>query len=61
MLLLLLEIQNEMTVIEASVAEAATIFANGQFMAALDKLNAAKINATNINTELKEAIAKVRR
>jgi hypothetical protein len=57
----LLEIQNEMTVIEASVAEAATIFANGEFMTALDKLNAAKVNATNINTELKEAIAKVRR
>jgi hypothetical protein len=30
-------------------------------MTALDKLKAAKENATNINTELKEAIAKVRR
>lgn len=57
----LTEIQNEMTVIETSVGEAATIFANGEFMTALDKLNAAKVNATNINTELKEAIAKVRR
>lgn len=57
----LVEIQNEMTIIEASVAEAGTVFANGEFMTALDKLKAAKTNATNINTELKDAIAKVRR
>lgn len=55
------EIKNEMTVIEASMAEAATIFANGEFMAAHDKVMAVKENATSINTELKEAIAKVTR
>jgi multidrug efflux pump subunit AcrA (membrane-fusion protein) len=55
------EIKNEMTVIEASVAEAATLFTNGEFMAALDKAKAAKENATTINSELKEAIEKVKR
>ncbi|MBE0673275.1 MAG: hypothetical protein IH591_01310 [Bacteroidales bacterium] len=55
------EIRNEMTVIEAAAAEAATIFANGDYMAAHDKVKAALENATSINTELKEAIAKVTR
>jgi anaerobic glycerol-3-phosphate dehydrogenase len=55
------EIRNEMAVIEASVAEANVLFTNGEFMAAHDKAKAAMENATTINTELKEAIAKVTR
>ena len=55
------EIRNEMIVIEASVAEANGLFTNGEFMAAHDKAKAAKENATTINAELKEAIAKVTR
>ena len=55
------EIKAEMTVIEGVVAEATTLHANGEYMAALDKFKAASENATGINTELKEAIAKVRR
>lgn len=55
------EIKAEMTVIEGVVAEATTLHANGEYMAALDKFKAANENATGINTELKEAIAKVRR
>jgi hypothetical protein len=55
------EIRNEMVVIEASVAEANVLFANGEFMTAHDKVKAAMENATTINTELKEAIAKVTR
>lgn len=57
----LVEIKAEMGVIEASVAEANVLFTNGEFMAALDKAKAAMENATTINTELKEAIAKVTR
>jgi hypothetical protein len=55
------EIKAEMTVIEGVVAEATALHTNGEYMAALDKFKAAGENATAINTELKEAIAKVRR
>lgn len=55
------EIRNEMTVIESAVAEANTMFGEGKYMAARDKIKAAMDNASSINTELKEAIAKVRR
>lgn len=55
------QIKNEMTVIEASLAEAASVFANGEYMTAHNKVTAIKENASKINTELKEAIAKVTR
>ena len=55
------EIRNEMTIIEAAVAEATTLFNEGKYMAARDKIKAAMENAVSINTELKDAIAKVRR
>jgi hypothetical protein len=55
------EIRNEMSVIESAVAEAAVLFEAGNYMAANDKVKAAIENATSINTELKEAIAKVTR
>lgn len=54
-------IKTEMTVIETSVAEATTLHIGGEYMTALDKFKAANDKATRINTELKEAIAKVRR
>jgi len=53
------EIKAEMAVIEASVAEANTMFTNGEYIGANDKVKAAKESAMAINTELKEAIAKV--
>ncbi len=54
------EMKNEITVIESSFAEANTLFANGSFMAAKDKIVAAKENVIKINTELTDAIAKVK-
>lgn len=55
------EIRNEMLVIEGAVAEANTMYAEGKYMAARDKVNAAIENVSAINTELKDAIAKVKR
>jgi hypothetical protein len=55
------EIRNEMLVIEGTVAEANTMYAEGKYMAARDKVNAAIENVNAINTELKDAIAKVKR
>lgn len=53
------QIKNEITVIEASVSEAAGVFASEQYMAASNKLKAVKENVEKINAELKAAIAKV--
>jgi len=55
------QIKAEMTTIESSVAEAQSMFDKGAFMDAFNKIKAAKDSAAGINTELKEAIAKVRR
>ena len=55
------QIKAEMTIIETSVVEAQGLFEKGSYMDALNKVKAAKESATGINTELKEAIAKVRR
>ena len=52
-------ISQDLTVIETTVNDATTLIANGDILSANDKLNAAKEKATAINTELKEAIAKV--
>jgi hypothetical protein len=51
----------DMTTIEASVAEAQGMFDKGAYMDALNKIKAAKEKASGINTELKDAIAKVKR
>ena len=53
--------KTEMTTIEASVAEAQGAYDKGAFMDALNKVKAAKERADGINTELKDAIAKVKR
>ena len=54
----LAQIKTEMTGIETSVADAKMMYDNGKYMDALNKIKAAKESATNINTELNEAIAK---
>jgi len=56
------EIKGEVTVIETSLTEAQAIFDAGtNYMQVLDKVKAANEALTAINTELKDAIAKVRR
>jgi len=55
------QIKAEMTTIEGSVVEAQDLFDKGSYMDALNKVKAAQERAAGINTELKEAIAKVRR
>jgi len=55
------QIKTEMATIDASVVEAQGMYDNGAYMDALNKINAAKERATGINTELKDAIAKVKR
>lgn len=54
-------IQNDITVIEASLNEINTLVTNGDYLTAQDKVNAANTKATSINEELKAAIAKVKR
>jgi len=54
------QIKTEIAAIEASVAEAKTMYDNGKYMDASNKLKAAKDSATKINTELTDAIAKVK-
>ena len=52
--------KTEMATIEASVVEAQAAYDKGAFMDALNKVKAAKERAVGINTELKDAIAKVK-
>jgi hypothetical protein len=54
------QIKTEMATIEASVVEAQGMYDKGKFMDALNKVKAAKERAVAINTELKDAIAKVK-
>ncbi|MCB8964753.1 MAG: hypothetical protein H6536_06920 [Bacteroidales bacterium] len=54
------QIKNEMTAIEASVVEAKGMYDAGKYMDASNKIKAAKDSATKINTELNDAIAKVK-
>ncbi len=55
------QIKAEMVTIDSSVVEAQGLFDKGTYMDALNKIKAAKERATGINTELKDAIAKVKR
>jgi hypothetical protein len=50
-----------MASIDASLVEAQGSYDSGAYMDALNKIKAAKERATGINTELNDAIAKVRR
>ncbi|MCX6327493.1 MAG: hypothetical protein NT144_12725 [Bacteroidia bacterium] len=54
------QIKTEMATIEGSVVEAQGLYDSGTYMDALNKVKAAKERAVGINTELKEAIAKVK-
>jgi len=55
------QIKTEIANIDAAVVEAQGSYDKGTYMDALNKIKAAKERATGINTELKDAIAKVRR
>ncbi len=55
------QIKTEMVTIDASVVEAQGMYDKGTYMDALNKIKATKERATGINTELKDAIAKVKR
>lgn len=54
------QIKTEMATIEASVVEAQGLYDKGAFMDALNKVKATNERAVGINTELKDAIAKVK-
>jgi hypothetical protein len=54
------QIKTEMATIETSITEAQGLFDKGSFMDADNKVKAAKERAAGINTELKDAIDKVR-
>jgi hypothetical protein len=54
------QIKTEMATIEGSVVEAQGLYDKGTYMDALNKVKAAKERAVGINTELKDAIAKVK-
>lgn len=53
-------IQNDVTVLEATVAEINTLITNGDYLTAQDKTNAAKVKALAIKEELSIAIKKRR-
>ena len=55
------QIKAEIATIDASVVEAQGMYDEGAYMDALNKIKAAQERANGINTELKDAIAKVRR
>ncbi len=55
------QIKSEIATIDTSVADAQDLYDKGAYMDALNKVKAAKDRAAGINTELKDAIAKVRR
>jgi hypothetical protein len=54
------QMKSDMTAIDAQVADAQASFDKGTYMDALNKIKAANDKATSINTELKDAIAKVK-
>jgi hypothetical protein len=53
-------IKGDIATIEASITEVNNLVTSGDFMAADYKIKASKEKATEINTELKDAIAKVK-
>jgi hypothetical protein len=55
------QIKADMATINTSVADAQGLFDKGTYMDALNKIKAAKEKADGINTELKDAIAKVKK
>jgi hypothetical protein len=55
------QMKTDMASVETSVTDAQASYDKGAYMDALNKVNAAKKTADDINTELKDAIAKVKR
>ncbi len=55
------QIKTEMSTIETAAAEAQGLYDKGSYMDALNKVKASQERAVSINTELKDAIAKVKR
>ena len=55
------QIKTEMATIETAATEAQAMYDKGAYMDALNKVKASSERATSINTELKDAIAKVRK
>jgi hypothetical protein len=55
------QIKADMATINTSVADAQALYDKGTYMEALNKIKAAKEKADGINTELKDAIAKVKK
>jgi ParB-like chromosome segregation protein Spo0J len=55
------QIKTEMATIEAAAVEAQGLYDKGAYMDALNKVKASNERAVSINTELKDAIAKVKR
>jgi hypothetical protein len=55
------QIKTEMATIETAATEVQGLYDGGKYMDALNKVKASKERATSINTELKDAIAKVKR
>jgi hypothetical protein len=55
------QIKADMATINTSVVDAQGLYDKGAYMDALNKIKAAKEKADGINTELKEAIAKVKK
>lgn len=51
-------IQNDLALVEASMAEVTTLINNGDYLTALDKVKAASNKAASLKAELEEAIAK---
>jgi hypothetical protein len=54
------QMKTEMATIDASVFEAQGMYDKGAYMDALNKVKATKERATAINTELRDAISKVK-
>jgi hypothetical protein len=55
------QIKGDISVVEVSVSDAQSLFDAGNYMDALNKINAAKAKSVELNTELTEAIAKTSR
>jgi hypothetical protein len=59
--IVLVQIKSDISTIDSTITEAQGSYDKGLYMETLNKIKAANESATKINTELKEAIAKVRR
>jgi hypothetical protein len=57
----LAQIKTEIATTDTAIAEAQGLYDKGAFMDALNKVKASNVMAVNNNTELKDAIAKVKR